>query len=88
MNRTLVLAIGGVIAVLSCLFGLVVVAGRGDRFGPDMTHIEPYLGTAGVVATAIGLVTAAILMGIGMGRWNHPKAVPTRAARREEGLQE
>ena len=89
MNRTFVLAIGGVIALISaCLIGLAVVAGRDDRFGPGLTPLEPHLGTAGVVAAGIGLASAAMLVGIGMGRWNQPKPVPTREGRRDEGLQQ
>lgn len=89
MNRTFVLAIGGVIALISAfLIGLAVVGGRGDGLDPGLTPLEPYLGTAGVVAAGIGLATAALLVGIGMGRWNHPKPVRTREARRDEGLQQ
>jgi len=89
MNRTLMLAIGGLLAVFSaCLLGWVVVAGQGYLLGPDLAQLEPYLGTAGVVVAGIGLVLAALLVGIGMGRWDHPKPVPTSAARRGEGLQQ
>jgi hypothetical protein len=89
MNRTLMLAIGGMLAALSvCLLALGVMAGRGNLVGPDLASLEPYLGTAGVVAAGIGLVVAALCVGIGMGRWAYPKPVPTRAARRGEGLQE
>ena len=89
MNRTLVMAIGGLLAALSaCLLGLAMVASRGNLVGRDLASVEPYLGTAGVVAAGIGLVVAALCVGIGMGRWSHPRPVPTRAARRDEGLQE
>jgi hypothetical protein len=89
MNRTLMLAIGGLLAFLSaCLLAFARVVSGGNLVDQDLGSFGPYFGTACVVAAGIGLVLAALCVGIGMGRWSHPKPVPTSAARREEGLQE
>jgi hypothetical protein len=89
MNRVLMLVVGGVVAVFSAgLLGVAVVAGHGDLLESDIAWFAPYLGTGGAIAAGIGLVVAAVLLGIGMGRWEDPRPVPTSAARRHEGLQE
>ena len=88
MTRTLLLAVGALLAATSaCVLAVAVFVGQGDRFGADPAWLEPYLGSGGAVAAGIGLVTAALILGIGMGHWRDPKHVPTSNARRQEGLQ-
>ena len=88
MTRFVLLAVGVLFAVISaCVFAVTVVAGKGDWLGRDLAWLAPYLGSGGVVAAGIGLVAAALMLGIGMGHWRHPKPVPTSDARHHEGLQ-
>ena len=88
MTRTSLLAVGALLAVTSaCALALAVFAGQGDWLGPDRAWLEPYLGSGGAVAAGIGLVTAALILGIGMGHWRDPRPVPTSTARHHEGLQ-
>ena len=88
MTRTLLLAVGALLAVTSvCVLAVAAFAGQGDRLGADLAWLEPYLGSGGAVAAGIGLVAAALILGIGMGHWRDPRPVPTSNARRHEGLQ-
>ena len=88
MTRTLLLAVGALLAVTSAsVLAVTAFAGQGDWLGADLGRLEPYLGSGGAVAAGIGLVTAALILGIGMGHWRDPKHVPTSNARRQEGLQ-
>lgn len=73
------LIVGVVLAVVSAgLLGVVML---------NVASLEPYVGSGGVVAAGIVLVAAAVMIGIGLGRWEHPKPVPTATERRHEGLQ-
>lgn len=88
MNRMILVAGGAVLGVISLgVLALAAIAGADPAPGPDTGWFVPYLGSGGVVAAGIGLVVAALIMGIGMGRWRHPKAVPSSTARHHEGLQ-
>jgi hypothetical protein len=51
MTRTLLLAVGALLAVTSaCVLAVAVFAGQGDRLGADLAWLEPYLGSGGAVA--------------------------------------
>ena len=77
--KVTMLTVGVVLAVLSAgLLGVVML---------NIASLEPYVGSGGVVAAGLGLVAAAVMIGIGLGRWEHPKPVPTASQRRHEGLQ-
>jgi len=86
MNRMILVGGGVFLAVISVAI-LALAAMTDPATSPDTAWFEPYLGSGGVVAAGIGLVVAALILGIGMGRWRHPKPVPTSSARRHEGLQ-
>lgn len=88
MTRALLIAVGALLAVTSAgVLAVAVFAGQGDWLGPDLAWLEPYLGSGGAAAAGIGLVTAALILGIGMGHWWDPRPVPTSDARHHEGLQ-
>lgn len=78
MKVTMV-TVGVVLAVIS--------AGLLGAVGLNVASLEPYVGSGGVVVAGIALVAAAVMIGIGLGRWEHPKPVPTNTERRHEGLQ-
>ena len=87
MKKTM-LAVGLMLAVISAgLLGVVVLASQGDLLKSDGAWLEPYVGSGGVVAAGIAMVAAAVMIGIGLGRWEDPKPVPTATERHHEGLQ-
>jgi hypothetical protein len=89
MSRPISVAVGALIAVASLLLLVFsVLASQDGALDADMASAAPFLGTTGIVIGGIGLAIAALVMGVGMGRWSSPKAVPTSAARKHEGLQE
>ena len=53
MTRTLLLAVGALLAVTSaCVLAVAVLAGQGDRLGADLAWLEPYLGSGGPLTTS------------------------------------
>jgi hypothetical protein len=86
--RHAIVLVGALLAAISIgVLGLAVVAGQGDLLGRDVAWVTPYVEGGGVVAAGLGLTAAAILLGIGLGQWDDPKPVRTRAERRHQGLQ-
>ena len=89
MSRSLAVAIGAVIGLGSLLLLLAsVLASEGGALDADMAWAQGMVGTTGIVLGGIGLAVAALVMGLGMGRWSRPKPVTTSAGRKHEGLQE
>lgn len=89
MSRALSLAIGAVIGLLSLgVLVFSVMASQNNALGSDMAWAAPFLGTTGIIVGGIGLVIGAMVMGLGMGRWERPKPVTNSVARKHEGLRE
>lgn len=72
------LAIGGL--------ALGITAERGG-LGSDMAWAEPYVGTGGMVLGGLALAAAFLLIGLALGRWQHPRPVPDPRERHHHGVQ-
>ena len=88
MYRPVAMVAGAFIGVVSLiLLGLSAMSARDDLPAGDMAWLDPWMGTLAALAGGVGLAVAALTIGIGMGRWIHPKPLPTPEARHHEGLQ-
>ena len=87
MGRVVMLM--GAVILGAIAAGFLALAFSAERTGlsPDMAWAEPYVGPGGMIVGGLALAAAFLLVGLGMGRWRHPRPVPDAGDRRHEGVQ-
>ena len=82
MGRVVMLMGAVILGAMAAGFLALALSAERTGLSPDMAWAEPYVGPGG-----LSLAAAFLLVGLGMGRWRHPRPVPDAGDRRHEGVQ-
>ena len=87
MGRVVMLMAAVILGAMAAGFLALALSAERNGLSPDMAWAEPYVGPGGMIVGGLALAAAFLLVGLGMGRWRHPRPVPDARERRHEGVQ-